>query len=59
VCDEFDMKVPVERVGPVLSEVAKLCGKTVDRVPSASTVNRIVNSKLAVSQKTKNKSVVC
>lgn len=46
-----DMKVPVERVGPVIKEVSKLCGKTVDRVPSAATVNRIVDSKLAVSQK--------
>lgn len=45
-----DMKVPVERVGPVISEVAKLCGKTVDRVPYASTVNRIVDSKLAQKQ---------
>ncbi|WAR10687.1 hypothetical protein MAR_035763 [Mya arenaria] len=38
-----DMKVPVERVGPVIKEVAKLCGKTVDRTPSAATVNRIVD----------------
>jgi len=44
------VKVPVERVGPVISEVAKLSGKTVDRVPSASTVNIIVNSKLVVAQ---------
>lgn len=46
-----DMKVPVERVGPVIKEVAKLCGKNVDRLPSASTFNRIVDSKLAVAQK--------
>ena len=45
-----DMKVPTEKVENVMKEVAKLCGKNINRVPSASTVNRIVDSKVALSE---------
>lgn len=45
-----DLKVPSEEVGAVMKEVRKLCGKT-PNVPSASTVNRVVDSKLSVTQK--------
>ena len=46
-----DLKVPTEKVGHVIKEVMSLCGKQPNVVPSASTVNRIVDSKLAVAHK--------
>ncbi|KAK3094747.1 hypothetical protein FSP39_005715 [Pinctada imbricata] len=45
-----DLKVP-EKVGNVIKEVMSLCGKQPNAVPSESTVNRIVDSKLAVAHK--------
>lgn len=45
-----DLKVPTEKVGSVIKEVTRLCGKKVNRVPSASTVNRIVDSKVALAE---------
>lgn len=46
-----DLKVPNEKVGAVIKEVMKLCGKTPNAVPSAATVKRVVDSKLSVSHK--------
>jgi len=45
-----DMKVPTKQNGNVMKEVAKLCGININRVPSASTVNRNVDSKVALSE---------
>ena len=46
-----DLKVPSEKVGEVIKAVATLCGKTINRVPAPSTVNRIADSKIAVAQR--------
>lgn len=46
-----DLKVPNEKVGAVIKEVMKLCGKTPNAVPSVATVKRVVDSKLSVSHK--------
>ncbi|KAH3893408.1 hypothetical protein DPMN_017555 [Dreissena polymorpha] len=46
-----DLKVPSEKVGEVIRTVALLCGKTVSRVPAPSTVNRFVDSKIALAHK--------
>ena len=44
-------KVSSEQVYNVISEVCKLCGKQPNRLPSRSTVDRIVDSKASVSHK--------
>ena len=44
-------KVSSEQVYNVISEVCKLCGKQPNRLPSRSTVDRIVDSKASVSNK--------
>ena len=44
VMNPTDMKVPIERVGSVIKEVAKLCGKNVDRIPAATTVNQMLTA---------------
>ncbi len=41
----------MKELGVLLKKVANLCGNNINRLPSASTVNRIVDSKLAASQK--------
>ena len=51
VMNLIELKVPVEKVGEVIREVSTLCGKNVDHLPSASTVNRIADSKVALAQK--------
>lgn len=38
----IDLKVPNEKVGAVIKEVMKLCGKTPNAVPSAATVKRVL-----------------
>lgn len=40
-----DLKVSSEKVGKVINEVSKLYGKIPNAVPSATAVNRIVDSK--------------
>ena len=45
-----DVGVSSRSVGKVIEEVSKLCGKTVDRVPSRHTVDRINTQKVAVVQ---------
>lgn len=44
-------KVPSEKVSKVIQEVPHLCGKTLNAVLSATTVKRIVNSKVTLSHK--------
>ena len=46
-----DLKVPSEKVGEVIKTVSSFCGRSVNRVPAPSTVNRIVDSKVAIAQK--------
>ncbi|VDI51195.1 Hypothetical predicted protein [Mytilus galloprovincialis] len=46
-----DLKVSSEKVGKVINEVSQLYGKIPNAVPSATAVNRIVDSKLALSHK--------
>ena len=46
-----NLKVPSEKVGNVIREVSKLCDKVPNSVPSATAVNRIVDSKLTISHK--------
>ncbi|XP_021339625.1 ERC protein 2-like, partial [Mizuhopecten yessoensis] len=46
-----DMKVAAKNVGPVIKEVASLCGKEPNRLPSRQTVDSFNDRKVAVSQK--------
>ncbi|KAK3091774.1 hypothetical protein FSP39_022550 [Pinctada imbricata] len=46
-----NLKVPSEKVGEVIREVLILGNKTPNAVPSATTVNRITDTKLAVAHK--------
>ncbi|XP_062613591.1 uncharacterized protein LOC134275330 [Saccostrea cucullata] len=46
-----DLKVPSQKVGPVIKEVAELCGKVPNQLPSRTTVDSVVDRKLSVAQK--------
>jgi hypothetical protein len=48
-------KVSSEQVYNVISEVCKLCGKQPNRLPSRSTVDRIVDSHKQIAQVLKSK----
>lgn len=46
-----DLRVASQKVGPVIKEVAELCGKIPNQLPSRTTVDAIVDRKLSVAQK--------
>lgn len=50
-----NLKVPSEKVGNVIREVSKLCGKFPNSVPSVTAVSKIVDYTLIISHKQLNK----
>lgn len=46
-----DLRVASQKVGPVIKQVAELCGKIPNQLPSRTTVDAIVDRKLSVAQK--------
>nr|XP_034300552.1 uncharacterized protein LOC117681195 [Crassostrea gigas] len=46
-----DLRVASQKVGPVIKEVAELCGKIPNQLPSRTTVDAIVDRKLSVAKK--------
>ncbi|KAK3107360.1 hypothetical protein FSP39_012735 [Pinctada imbricata] len=46
-----DLKVATRNVGPVIREVASLCGKIPNRLPTRTAVDNFVDRKIIVSQK--------
>lgn len=44
-------KVATQQVGSVVTEVARLCGKTPNQLPSRTTVDRIVDRKMSICHK--------
>lgn len=51
MCHELNYGVATRSVGPVIREVAALCGKKLNSLPSCQTVDNFVDRKLAVAQK--------
>lgn len=46
-----DLRVASQKIVPVIKEVAELCGKIPNQLPSRTTVDAIVDRKLSVAQK--------
>lgn len=46
-----NLRVASQKVGPVIKEVAELCGKIPNKIPSRTTVDAIVDRKLSLAHK--------
>ncbi|XP_076075718.1 uncharacterized protein LOC143046441 [Mytilus galloprovincialis] len=46
-----DLKVPIEKISPVIKQIADICGKIPNNLPSTRTIERMIDSKIAIAHK--------